>query len=68
VWWENPFLTTTSTLAGGGRQGRVCRYRYEGDGLSDRNAHGDTGITDLDWAIGSVYLTDPRADRAHLII
>jgi len=62
VWWENQFFTTTATLAGGSRWGGVQPYRDDGDGQSDRQEHGDKEITEVDWAMGSIYLRDPRAD------
>jgi len=68
VRWENPFFTTTTTLAWGSRCRGVRRYRDNRDGLSDGEADGDKGITEVDWAMGSIYLKDPRADRTHLII
>jgi len=30
-------------------------------------AYRDTGIAEMDWATGSIYLGDPRVDRHHLI-
>ena len=48
--------------------GVARRFRDNGDGQSDWGADGDKGITKVDWAMGSIYLRHPRADRAHLII
>jgi hypothetical protein len=37
TWWENPFLTTTTTQFEMGRPGGgIERYRDSGDGMSDR--------------------------------
>ena len=46
----------------------VRRYRDDGDGLSDGEAHGDKGITEVDWAMGSIYLAGPGVDRHYLIL
>jgi len=48
--------------------GGVRRYRDNGDRLSNGEVYGDKWIMEVDWEMGSIYLRDPRADRAHLII
>ena len=61
------FLTTTTTLFGRGKQaGGMRRYRDTGGGLTDR-AYGDTEMTEMDWAMGSIYLRDAGVD-GHLLI
>ena len=60
--------------------GKACRPGVAGKSVSHHHRHSawqrterwrvyrDTGMTEVDWATGSIYLRDPRADRAHLII
>jgi hypothetical protein len=48
LWWENPFLTTTTILFVRGKPvGGILRYRDNGDGLS-YGVYGDTEITEMD--------------------
>ena len=63
-----------------GPAGKACRPGVAGKSVSHHHRHsawhrterwrvyGDTGITEVDWAMGSIHLRDPRVDRAHLII
>jgi len=58
----------------------ACRPGVAGKSVSHYHRHsawqrterwrvyGDTGMTEVDWAIGSIYLRDPRVDRHHLIL
>jgi len=50
------------------RWGGIQRYRDNRDGQSDGEAHRDNRIMEVDCSIGSLYLRDPRADGAYLII
>jgi hypothetical protein len=49
--------------AGGG----VQRYSVNGDGLSNGEAHGDTGIREADWVTWSINLRDSGVDRHYPI-
>ena len=60
--------------------GKACRPGVAGISVSHHHRHsawqrterwrvyGDTGMTEVDWATGSIYLRDAGVDRHHLIL
>jgi len=63
-----------------GPAGKACRPGVAGKSVSHHHRHsawhrterwwvyGDSGITEVDWATGSMYLRDPGEDRRHVIL